>query len=229
MPRTTAPPSERTGRSGVTDGAPVTSTRTEAAVLDALQEHPNATVRALYQAAGVGYSTAGKALAAMETRGLVQRTPGRNSHGHREPDTWSPAPSTASTGREPAPSAAAGPGHRRTGRHRPPAQVGAAAPARPTPAADAPTETPTETAVTPAPAAPRNGGGRLRRGQLHEMVLEFLNARPGCVLTPYQIGRTLVPPRSVGAVGNALKALAARDEVTHVADAPRRYQARTRK
>jgi hypothetical protein len=222
MPRTTAPSPEQTSRSGVTDGAPVTSTRTEAAVLDALRTHPDATVRVLHQAAGVGYSTAGKALAAMETRGLVQRTPGRNSHGHREPDTWSPAP----TGQEPAPSAAAGPGHRQSGRHRPsrpPAQA-SAAPARPAPAAAPPTETP----VAPDAAAPRNGGGRLRRGQLHDLVLEFLNARPGCELTPYQIGRTLVPPRSVGAVGNALKALAARDEVTHVADAPRRYKARIR-
>ncbi|MDA8313904.1 MAG: MarR family transcriptional regulator, partial [Actinomycetota bacterium] len=45
-------------------------------VLEALGRHPGATVAELAEAAGIGRSTASKALAALEDEGKVRRLPG---------------------------------------------------------------------------------------------------------------------------------------------------------
>jgi DNA-binding MarR family transcriptional regulator len=59
-----------------------------AAVLSALGQHPGATVAELADAAGLGRSTAGKALVALERQGKVERRPGGRAGGRNEPDRW---------------------------------------------------------------------------------------------------------------------------------------------
>ena len=61
------------------------------AVLAALGAHPEATVAELAVAAGVGRSTAGKALAALEQQGKAVRRPRLGGVGGREPEHWAPA------------------------------------------------------------------------------------------------------------------------------------------
>jgi hypothetical protein len=68
----------------------------------------------------------------------------------------------------------------------------------------------------PAPA-------RLGKGQLRDLVLACLNDRPGEALTPTALGKAI--GHSPGAIGNALRRLAASGEVVEVSSAPRRYAA----
>jgi predicted transcriptional regulator len=94
-----------------------TKTRTGSgadAVIAALAGHPGSTAAELAEAAGIGQSTATKALAALEADGRVVRLPGgRGQNGRRQPDRWSVAePDAPPTDPEPATdpeSAAAGP------------------------------------------------------------------------------------------------------------------------
>jgi hypothetical protein len=67
------------------------------AVAAVMAAHPNATGAELAEVAGVGQSTATKALAALEADGRARRLPGeRGDNGRRQPDRWSapepPAP-----------------------------------------------------------------------------------------------------------------------------------------
>lgn len=69
------------------------STRGSAAdaVADALAAHPGATAAELAEVAGIGQSTAAKALAALEADGAARRVPGgRSEAGRRQPDRWDP-------------------------------------------------------------------------------------------------------------------------------------------
>ena len=69
------------------------STRGSAAdaVADALAAHPGATAAELAEVAGIGQSTAAKALAALEADGAARRVPGgRSEAGRRQADRWSP-------------------------------------------------------------------------------------------------------------------------------------------
>ena len=84
--------SEPTSPTGLT-GAP-------AAVYTALVASPGTTAADIALAAGVGRSTAGKALAALEHQGLVTRTPGDQRNGRRLPDRWHPTQPPAATGSE---------------------------------------------------------------------------------------------------------------------------------
>ncbi|HMC39734.1 MAG TPA: hypothetical protein VKI19_08740 [Acidimicrobiales bacterium] len=60
------------------------------AVAAVLAAQPNATAAELADAAGVGQSTATKALAALEADGRARRLPGgRGDNGRRQPDRWS--------------------------------------------------------------------------------------------------------------------------------------------
>lgn len=60
------------------------------AVAATLAAHPEATAAELAAAAGVGQSTAAKALAALEAGGRARRLPGGRGHnGRRQPDRWS--------------------------------------------------------------------------------------------------------------------------------------------
>ena len=75
-----------------------TTTNTAEAVLAALEAGP-ADAAAIAERAGIGRSTAGKALVALAARGAVQRSPGGRDGARRLPDTWSlPAPRDAQPG-----------------------------------------------------------------------------------------------------------------------------------
>jgi DNA-binding MarR family transcriptional regulator len=91
-----------------------------------------------------------------------------------------------------------------------------------------PTPTPTQDpgtppTATPAPPAdqPPTGSGRLRAGQLRDLVLGCLAERPGQPLSPTTIAKTL--DRSAGAVANALRILAGQGVVVQTQAKPRRY------
>jgi DNA-binding MarR family transcriptional regulator len=71
-------------------------------------------------------------------------------------------------------------------------------------------------ADAPAPA-------RLGKGELRDLVLAYLNDRPGEALTPTALGKAT--GHSPGAIGNALRRLAEAGEVVEVSSAPRRYTA----
>jgi predicted transcriptional regulator len=72
------------------------------AVAAALATHPGVTAAELAEAAGVGQSTAAKALAALEADGRATRIPGgRGGNGRRQPDRWNrPEPPAATVGPE---------------------------------------------------------------------------------------------------------------------------------
>lgn len=66
------------------------------AVVAALAARPGSTAAVLAEAAGVGQSTASKALAALEASGQASRVAGgRSDNGRRQPDRWSPSRSAA--------------------------------------------------------------------------------------------------------------------------------------
>lgn len=75
----------------------------------------------------------------------------------------------------------------------------------------------------PATPAPRTtASGRLGNGELRRQVAAWLDEHPGPA-TPTVIAKAL--GRSAGAVGNALKTLAEREQAALVAGKPARYQA----
>ena len=80
-----------------------TATAAADAVMAALAAEP-ATVAELAQRAGLGHSTTGKALVALERDNRVRRLSGGRDHGRRRPDRWaldSPEPAPAAeTGQE---------------------------------------------------------------------------------------------------------------------------------
>jgi predicted transcriptional regulator len=80
---------------------------------------------------------------------------------------------------------------------------------------------PTRTTAAPAPPAGGAPSGRLRPGQLHQLVADHLAAHPGESLSPTTVGKAL--GRSVGAVANALEALAGKGVVTRTSAKPRQY------
>jgi hypothetical protein len=89
-------------------------------------------------------------------------------------------------------------------------------PGAPTPATPASPAEPASPAVQP-PA----GSGRLRSGQLRQLVLGCLAERPGQALSPTAVAKAL--DRSAGAVANALRVLAGQGAVTQAQAKPRRY------
>jgi DNA-binding transcriptional ArsR family regulator len=79
---------------------------TDEEILDGLTARPEVTSTDLADALGIGQSTAGKRLAALEAAGSVRRTPGGREAGRRAPDRWSAVATpevaaTDPTGREP--------------------------------------------------------------------------------------------------------------------------------
>ena len=77
--------------------------------------------------------------------------------------------------------------------------------------------------LTAAPGFNSDGTSRLGKGALRALVLEFVNAHPGHVLSPSTIAKEL--ERSSGAVGNALDVLAAHGQITLATEAPRAFTA----
>ncbi|MGH9127478.1 MAG: helix-turn-helix domain-containing protein [Acidimicrobiales bacterium] len=65
------------------------------AVAAALAAHPGATAADLAEAAGIGRSTAAKALAALERHGGARRSAGGRDCARRIPDRWYPAEDSA--------------------------------------------------------------------------------------------------------------------------------------
>ena len=70
---------------------PPTTTDTTEVVTAALRQRPEATVIELAETAGVGRSTAAKCLAALEAAGTARRVPGGRDGGRRVGDRWVPA------------------------------------------------------------------------------------------------------------------------------------------
>jgi DNA-binding MarR family transcriptional regulator len=91
----------------------------------------------------------------------------------------------------------------------------------PTPAPTQDPGAPPTAAPTPPAEPPSTEAGRLRAGQLRQLVLGCLAERPGQALSPTTIAKTL--DRSAGAVANALQILAGQDAVTQTQPKPRRY------
>jgi DNA-binding MarR family transcriptional regulator len=77
--------------------ATTSTTTTTDTVLAALEQQPDATTAELAAAAGMGRSTVGKALAALERDGRARRTPGgHDPNGRRRPDRWTTRPAAPS-------------------------------------------------------------------------------------------------------------------------------------
>ena len=175
-----------------------TKTRTGSAaeaVADALTGHPEATAADLAEMAGVGQSTAAKALAVLEADGKARRLPGgRGENGRRQPDRWSPAEAPAPATDQEAKTTEADP------------------------------EPKTESPARPVGRRPGDEymGARLGRGELADLVLAFLADRPGEAVGPAAVAKAL--SRSAGAVANALGRLAEAGTVTLVGETPRRYR-----
>jgi len=196
------------------------------AILDALRRHPDSTAAQLAEAAGIGRSTAGKALAVLEGEGHATRRQAGHQPGTRTaPDRWSLTSQTPAGLAEPdgKPTAEPGPNGERPAAEQPPTT--------PVEAADQPHDT---EASQPAGAPPNAGkagvpsanhqaavGPRLRQGELRSLIRAFLAERPGQELTPTRIGKEL--GRSAGAVGNALATMTDAGEVTQTSAKPRRY------
>ncbi|MEV0604754.1 MarR family transcriptional regulator [Polymorphospora rubra] len=141
----------------ITNLAPTT---TAATVARTLANHPDGiTVRDLAAEAGVGQSTASKALVAMEADGTATRTPGPINGNRKSADIWHPAITAATD--EPTPGGDAPEATPDATDEPTPgddATVATAATDEPTPGGDAPDATPDATdEATPADDA--NGGG----------------------------------------------------------------------
>jgi DNA-binding transcriptional MocR family regulator len=187
------------------------------AILYALRRHPDSTAAELASAAGIGRSTASKALAVLEGEGyVIRRHAEPPQQGERTaPDHWS---------------LSSGPPVASDAEDQPTVDQ---QPSGGQPASEQPTTTEPESATTEAASAPASeasaepedqaAGPRLRPGELRALVHAFLAERPGQELTPTKIGKEL--GRSAGAVGNALASMTDAGEVVQTSAKPRKYVA----
>lgn len=176
-------------------------TRAAEAVLSALSANSNATAAQLADEAGLGRSTATKALAELEQAGQARRVSGKGKSGRRLPDRWF---TTKARRRARSPEAAVAPGTLEP--------LSGAPPGKPAPTFAAPRPTQTKE---------RTRAGRLGKGELPVLVLRYLSEQPGRELTPSAVAKAL--NRSVGAVGNAMERLAAAGRINKTSVRPRRY------
>lgn len=192
-------------------------------VTTTLAAHPDRTGAELAQLAGLGTSTVTKALAALETAGRARRhIPETTGEGGRRPAArWQPVPVTALDDPEP-PAAQRRPPTTKTTK----AQTSTTSTVT-TQATEGRSEP--EVAAGTAAQKPRTGdgnapprAGRLGKGELGTLVLEYLLAHPGDDLGPTVIGKALA--RSQGAVANCLTKLATSGDITQTGDKPRRYR-----
>ncbi|MFF9560350.1 hypothetical protein ACF1DY_31620 [Streptomyces albus] len=77
----------------LTDASELTGTRAQ--IFQALTDHPGSSAATLAVAAGLGRSTAGKALATLEGQQIALREKGDPAPGKATPDLWYPHPDTA--------------------------------------------------------------------------------------------------------------------------------------
>ena len=173
----------------------MTTTNPAQAITSALADHPEATAAQLAELAGIGRSTANKFLAALEREGAVVRRPGGHEGGRRAADHWSLADTPGEALDAPSPE---------TENHK---MIDDAEPS------DGELGDPD----VPAPA----GAGRLGRGALSGLVLDYLTSHGGDGIGPSAIAKAL--DRSSGAVGNACERLTEAGKVRRTSDAPRRY------
>lgn len=67
----------------------------------------------------------------------------------------------------------------------------------------------------------KSSNGRLKSGELRDLVFDHLRDHAGEVFTPFAVGEAL--DRSSGAVANALEKLTGEGDVARVSDKPKRY------
>ncbi|WP_345365444.1 hypothetical protein [Saccharopolyspora cebuensis] len=223
-------------------------TETETRLWGALSAEPQTTEQ-LARDAGVGKSTAGKALARWSKNGAITRTTGP---GPRHPALWSRPDTGGQHDIAHVPDAAPEPDHTEAqvngagtdadggAAERLAAEPGASATADTAPE---PEETPLASdapeagATAPEPAEPplvvdvpeADPGSsqetaqpeRLAPGALHGLVEDFLREHPGQEFGPSQIGKAL--HRSSGAVNNALEKMTTKGVVVKTREAPKRF------
>ncbi len=179
------------------------------AVKAAVEKHPGTTAEGVVGAAGIGRSTATKALARLREAGEITRYEGGRDRGKRLPDRF------ALAGVQMPPAYAA---HTTTGSATKAKGAKQSRTAKPTKAANAKPAS----AADGKPSAPAADAERLRPGQLEPLVLAYLeeNAESG-PHGPTTVAKAL--ERSSGAVGNCLVRLARAKQVRQDSDKPRRY------
>jgi hypothetical protein len=179
------------------------------AVKKAVEDHPGVTAEGVASTAGIGRSTASKALARLRETGHLTRHEGGRERGKRLPDRFTLA-----------------------GTELPPAYAGHAASGS-APKAETAEQSSTAKPAKASGAKPANAADgkpsalavdaeRLRPGQLEPLVLAYLkeNADSG-PHGPSTVAKAL--ERSSGAVGNCLVRLAEAKKVRQESDKPRRY------
>lgn len=176
----------------------------EQAVLAALGAKPRATAAEIAAAAGLGRSTAGKLLAALERRGTVRRTAGGREGARRLPDRWELAVLAAQDGDAQAAAGAAGGQSDGTAQGRGGEAAGAGS------------------GDHRAATGGKRRADRLPAGALDGLVLAFMREQDGDgPHGPGQIGKAI--GKSSGAVANALVRLARDGKVREVSERPVRY------
>lgn len=194
-------------------------------VAEALTAHPDHTAADLAALTGLGASTVTKALAALEQAGHARRTTPDAQAGTRRPAArWQPVcPAAQPRPGQPAaqrhrPTAKTGPAKTGTGKTRTNPEQPAAQSAQGQPEADTAIPAGEQTTGDSTPART----GRLGKGQLGTLVLEYLIAHPSDELGPTAIGKALA--RSQGAVANCLTKLATSGDIVQTSDKPRRFR-----
>jgi predicted transcriptional regulator len=139
------------------NGRPAAATVAEALAMATSE----VTVAELAERTGLGASTVGKALTALEQRGQARRSPGGQDKGRRRPDRWASVPVTTVPGRS-----------------------------APATAATSETPAETAGSVAPAPDRSRRED-RLGRGKLAGLVLDSLHAGGGQPMTAGAVAKTL--------------------------------------
>jgi DNA-binding MarR family transcriptional regulator len=184
----------------------------EEAVKAAVEKHPGATAEGIAGVAGIGRSTAGKALGRLADADEVVRHQGGRDQGKRLPDRWT----------------LAGVEMPDTYAH----QVVGDAKATPAATAEGKGKAPVAKSGEGTASDPKSGegaasasepeGGKLKPNELNPLVLGYLqdNADKG-PHSPTDIAKAL--QRSSGAVGNCLERLTKDKKVKRVVDKPRRY------
>ncbi|MDA8290222.1 MAG: helix-turn-helix domain-containing protein [Actinomycetota bacterium] len=169
-------------------------------VAELLGANENVTVAELASLAGLGQSTIGKALAALEATGAAVRVPGGRDGARRLPDRWSAVAAAES---------------------KPEIEVDAtSSEACASSQQDPEPEAPAGTLPPPEPATDERP--RLGKGTLGTLVFAYLMENPGDH-GPVEIAKAL-GGKSSGAVGNALVRLTADGSAELVSEKPRRYR-----
>jgi hypothetical protein len=185
-------------------------------VAEALAAHPDRAAADLAALTGLGGSTVAKALAALEKAGHARRTTPETTGtagARRSAARWQPVSTAPQAGPEPAAAQHHGPAAK-TGSPKARTSKARTSPEQPSARGTAGEQ------IADGSAPARTG--RLGKGELGTLVLEYLIAHPGDDLGPTAIGKALA--RSQGAVANCLTRLATSGDIVQTSDKPRRYR-----